>query len=251
MAQTRRRDVRYSMRFPVRVTAQKRVWSLVTEDVSEGGVFVATNDPPPLLQLVRVQLALPIGGHALTAHGMTVHVVGPEDAALRLPGIGIQFYGLDHATRDAWEAFARHVATSCPKSKDQTPLVLARGETPEPLSRRLGRHKAILDLLPRDLEALQELYSSEVSSGTLFVPTAQVLPPETPVIVKVTHPVSAAPFLFEAKVKVEGHKPAGLHLALVGVDRRFREDFLDFVRGGVVFDSESVATGEPPRKKSR
>jgi len=234
----RRRDSRYSIQFPVQLLHARRPHSLVTEDVSEGGIFLATDAPPPLMQLVQVQLVLPIGDHALSAHGMTVHVVLPANPLGRVPGIGVQFYALDRATRDAWEAFTRYVAANFPRATDQTPLRLQRGVTPEPLSRRFGHHKAVLELKPATLEALEAIYTDDVPTGGLSIRTLVHVELGANVVVHVTHPISRAPFLFEARVKHRLDAPRGLRVELLGVDTQFRAEFLDFVRGPVVVEEE-------------
>ena len=65
----KRRDVRYQVRFPVQMTAGRRKSTLFAEDVSRRGLFLRTDTPPPLRQLVRIQLVLPPGQHALRGHG--------------------------------------------------------------------------------------------------------------------------------------------------------------------------------------
>jgi Tfp pilus assembly protein PilZ len=240
-----RLDVRYSIRFPVQLVYAKRARSLVTEDISGGGVFLCTEAPPPLLQLVHVKLVLPIGGRALTAHGMTVHVVEPENPAGRTPGIGIQFYGLDQATRDAWLAFTQHVEAHYPQSPDQTPLRLGRGETPEPLKRRFGRHTAVLELKPRTVASLERLYMRDVPTGAMFIPTPLDLAVGADVVINITHPETRAPFLFEAKVLLVNPDPPGVGVELRGIDERFKQDFLEFIRGPIVYDSQ-VMMEDPP-----
>jgi len=242
MAGHRRLDTRYSIEFPAKLVHGKQPHSLVTEDVSEGGVFLRTESPPPLLQLVQVQLVLPIGGHALSAHGMTVHVVTADSSPGRVAGIGVQFYALDQATRDAWQAFTRYVAAHCPEASDQTPLRLLRGATPKPLSRRFLRHTAVLELKPETQERLEEMHSREMPTGRLMVPTSVDLATGTVVVVHVTHPDNGAPFLLQATIV--GRTGAGLVVALFGHDRRAQEEFLDFVRRSIVFDEEDV-TPEP------
>jgi Tfp pilus assembly protein PilZ len=240
MTSHRRLDVRYAIQFPAQLLHARRSYSLVTEDVSHGGIFLRTETPPPLMQLVQVRLVLPIGGHALSAHGMTVHVVEPSNAKGRVPGIGVQFYALDHATRDAWEGFVRHVAASYPESADQTPLRMKRGMTPEPLSRRFIRHTAVLELRPETVAALEELHRSELSAGEIFVPTTKALAPGTEVVIHVLHPGHGGPFLFEGKVKSRSTVRRGLTVELVGVDGRTKSDFLEFVHGPIVVDEEVV-----------
>jgi hypothetical protein len=228
----------------------------MTQDVSEGGIFLSTDTPPPLLQLVHVQLVLPVGGHALSAHGMTVHVALPGNPAGRVPGIGLQFYGLDPKTREAWQAFTRHVELHYPLSNDQTPLSLRRGETPEPLSRRLLRHTAVLERTPETLEALAEIYTHDVANGSMFVPSALDIAPGATVVVSITHPTTHAPFIFQAVVARRLVAPQGLDVELVGVDQAFREAFLDFVRGPINIDPDaeeraaSAPRMEPLRRPS-
>src|SRR5579863_9410238 len=121
MSVHKRRDVRFAIRFPAQLSYKHRTTSLMTEDVSYGGVFLGTDTPPPTLQLVGVQLVLPVGGHALKAHGMTVHVVEPGGPPGRPCGVGVQFYALDRETRETWEAFVTHVRTTYPRAADQAP----------------------------------------------------------------------------------------------------------------------------------
>jgi len=54
--------------------------SLLTGDVSFRGLFLRTDDPPPLRQLLQVKLKLPPENDELVAHAMAVFVV-PVGAA--------------------------------------------------------------------------------------------------------------------------------------------------------------------------
>lgn len=236
----RRRDTRYSIRFPVQLAHGKRTLSLLTADVSYGGVFLFTDSPLPLMQLVGVHLVLPIGDRALRAHGMTVHVVKPDNAEGRVPGLGVQFYALDQTTRDSWEAFVRHVEGHFPVSRDQVPLRLPRGFTPEPVRRRFERHTAVLKIEPATLTELEEIYTRDVSTGTIVVPSTLELPLRARVVIYVAHPTTGQPFLIEGSVRQRAEAPPALTVDLMGVDRSTKEEFLDFVRGGVFIDDEVV-----------
>lgn len=241
MSPHRRRDTRYSIRFPVQLAHGKRVLSLLTADVSYGGVFLCTDSPLPLMQLVGVHLVLPIGDRALKAHGMTVHVVKPDNADGRVPGLGVQFYALDHTTRDSWDAFVRHVETHFPKSHDQAPLRLPRGFTPEPVRRRFERHTAVLKVEPKTLAELEQVYTRDVAKGSMTLPSALELPQGARVVVYVAHPATGQPFLMEGSVvRCRRGTPPALEVELLGIDRRTKEDFLDFMRGGVWIDDEVV-----------
>jgi hypothetical protein len=248
MCAQRRRDVRYAIRFPTQLSIGKRTFSLLTSDVSYGGVFLRTDTPPPLQQLVGVELVLPIGDRALSVHGMTVRVIQPDNPSGYDAGIGVQFYAVDQATRLSWETFIRYVEDHYPHAADQAPLRLPRGFTPEPVRRRFERHTAVLKVEPATQRELEEIYTNGVCTGSMFVPTPLDLPPGTRVIVYVEHPSSGQPFLLEASVvdRVEASPTSqpGLGLALQGLDQRGRDDFSDFVSGGILIDDELVVDSQ-------
>jgi hypothetical protein len=226
----------------VRLTIGKRTLSLLTGDVSYSGVFLRTDSPPPLRQLVGVELVLPIGDHSLRVHGMTVRVVHPKNPSGYDAGIGVQFYAVDPTTRDSWENFIRYVEERYPRSSDQAQLRLPRGFTPEPLQRRFERHTAVLKVAPTTLEELEALYEDGVCAGHVVVPTPATFAPGTRVILNVDHPTTGQPFLIEAIVGARTVSPpvSGVELELQGVDQRCKDEFADFVCGGVVIDDEVV-----------
>lgn len=101
-----RREARVDVRVPVMVYRGKKVVSLETSDVSFKGLFVRTSDPPALRSLVRLKVAL--FDREFEAHAMAVHVVNdPTDGEERVPGVGLQFWGLSGPDRTAWDDFVR------------------------------------------------------------------------------------------------------------------------------------------------
>jgi len=104
-----RREARVDVRVPVVVYRNKAPVSLETSDVSFKGLFVRTTDPPALRSLVKLRVAL--FDREFEAHAMAVHVVKAGDAAegaeARVPGVGLQFWGLAGPDRTAWDDFVR------------------------------------------------------------------------------------------------------------------------------------------------
>lgn len=93
-----RRDRRYAARQALLVSCPS--WGefvqLYGADVSQGGMFIITEDPPPILSTVEVKLGLP-EGHEILLAGRVVHVISVEQAKLegRDPGVGLEFQDLD------------------------------------------------------------------------------------------------------------------------------------------------------------
>lgn len=101
-----RRDARYPARIVARIIRRSESLELLTNDVSFRGVFLRTDAPPALRQLVKLELVLP-EGTLVSGHAMVVHASPrPEDEATegRVPGIGLQFWGAIENRRE-WERF--------------------------------------------------------------------------------------------------------------------------------------------------
>lgn len=98
-----RREARVDVRVPVMIFRGKTALSLETSDVSFKGLFVRTKEPPPLRSLVKLKVAL--FDREFEAHAMAVHVV--SDGEDRVPGVGLQFWGLAGPDRTAWDDFVR------------------------------------------------------------------------------------------------------------------------------------------------
>ena len=232
----KRRDLRYAIRFPAKLAYGKKELSLSTEDVSFRGIFVRTDIPPKLRQLVRIHLILPDGERALKVHGMVVHVV---DAGQTRPGVGIQFYALDYEARDTWDALIRHVEANCPPASEQVPLVLPEN-TPAPVRVRFERHTAVVRVKLPTLKELEGLYASELTKGGMFVPTTLELSTGADIVLQVMHPESDEVFLFDALVRHRHTHPPGYFVEFLGLDAGRRADFLDFIRSGIHIAEELV-----------
>ena len=242
----KRRDTRYEIRFPAQVRHERRTDSFFSEDVSFNGVFFRTDTPPPLRRLVTMRLVLPPGETALLAHGMVVHVVDYENAFERVPGFGVQLYGLDSTTRNIWQQFVREVAACCPLSP--YPPLDVPTRIPGQAKRASGiRQTAVLHVAAANTNELQELCEADVRRGRMCIATELDLYEGMPVVVHVAHPDTDASFLLDAVVhkrKLGGRGvPRGVDVDLVGMDAARREQLLDFVRGGIVIGEAEDQTG--------
>src|SRR5688500_5953443 len=112
-----RRDRRFPLHLPVQLSFGRTKSTLTTDDIGFRGVFLRTDSPPVLRQLVSLQMEL-APGEVFACHGMAVHVVTTSDAAKRTPGVGIQFYALDDRARKRWNTFVEQLQRSAPPSSD-------------------------------------------------------------------------------------------------------------------------------------
>ena len=105
----RRRQVRVGLQADVTGSSQTNFFSGLSEDISDGGVFVATMSPPPVGD--PVQLKVTVNGDATR----TVFVTGvvrwhrtDEDGSTS--GCGIQFVDVDSAAAEAISTLVKAAA---------------------------------------------------------------------------------------------------------------------------------------------
>ncbi len=102
----RRAFPRYNAKFAVRFATVQDFVLEYAANISAGGVFVHTENPPPLKTVVRVEMELPGGGPPVPARGLVVHRVTKEEAERRgtLAGVGVQFVDADDDFRSRIDA---------------------------------------------------------------------------------------------------------------------------------------------------
>jgi uncharacterized protein (TIGR02266 family) len=113
-----RRDKRYpsKQQLLVRCASWAEFAQVYATDVSQGGMFIATDEPAELLSEIALSLQLP-EGHEIALRASVVHVVDAESAARenKQAGIGVQFIDLDAPRRQQIHQlveFARWEGTS-------------------------------------------------------------------------------------------------------------------------------------------
>jgi hypothetical protein len=104
-----RQELRFHARFPVTLLSARHRDQLATWDVSFRGMFIETDQPLALRQLVRLGIILPITGRELVLHGMVVNVVDVDDPEGRPQGMGVELFALDTEARGVWWGVVRFV----------------------------------------------------------------------------------------------------------------------------------------------
>ena len=107
----RRAFPRYNANFAIRFATVQDFVLEYAANISAGGVFVHTEQPPPLKTVVQVEMELPGSDSPVPARGLVVHRVTKEDAEQKgtLPGVGVQFMDADDEFRQRIEAAIAHI----------------------------------------------------------------------------------------------------------------------------------------------
>jgi uncharacterized protein (TIGR02266 family) len=103
----RRRSGRAPLVVRVNYSTVDELFSEFTRNVNEGGLFIETDNPPPVETRVAVQFQLPGGEEPVRARGRVAWVrpQGPGEPA----GMGVEFDGLDAAARDTINDLVRRL----------------------------------------------------------------------------------------------------------------------------------------------
>lgn len=155
---------------PILLEVGKKLFDLVTEDVSHSGLFVRVPEPLTLRSLVKVSLLLPPLGAAFRASARVCHNVpavrGSDDA-----GAGLQLFGLGADDTRRWDAFIDLVRARYPESAERR-AILAEGVGIDPIVKRDPSYSLVLALHLRSLADLVLLLKRDVSARKLFVATS-------------------------------------------------------------------------------
>ncbi len=104
----RRTHQRATLETDVSLYSDTNFWSGYTEDVSEGGLFVAAWQLLPLGTSVEIEVELPTGYRIKTPGEVRWHREGNQDGAK--PGMGLRFLELAEADLRAIQTFIKHRA---------------------------------------------------------------------------------------------------------------------------------------------
>lgn len=111
---------RYELRLAITMKGENNFYTGLSENISEGGVFIATHHLLPLGTPVLLAFTLPTSGTLLSIYGTVQWVRGPDATATSwnvfgggrelpgvMPGIGVQFHGVDPESLRAIREFMR------------------------------------------------------------------------------------------------------------------------------------------------
>ncbi|HET8725676.1 MAG TPA: PilZ domain-containing protein [Anaeromyxobacteraceae bacterium] len=243
-----RRDRRFRYQMPVTWVRGGREVPLLSGDVSFRGLFLRTDDPPPLRQLVQLRLRLPPGNEELAVHAMAVFAVAPG-AGDGAPGVGVQLYALGDEARQRWERFVRWVAATHPESA--AARVRPDPAAPDPVQRRFPRQPRTLTVRTPSVDDLQVLVTRDVSRGGKFLRTSVDVPVGAELRLLVAHPRTGQTFAVDAVVRRRVDGPperAGIGVEFVGLDDRRREELAAFAgldEAGAETGGAAVPEGDP------
>ncbi len=102
----RRIQDRVEMEVDIGLHSATQFYAGLSNDISEGGIFVSTVKPMPVGSQLSITFVLP-GGHTVSTRGRVAWLSSPRDDDGR-PGMGVRFERLEDEHRHAIEKFLRY-----------------------------------------------------------------------------------------------------------------------------------------------
>jgi Tfp pilus assembly protein PilZ len=228
VSREKRRHDRYRIQLPVELSVGKKVSRGETVDVSFGGLFVRTEDPPPVRQLVKLELRAPPKDERLALMAMAVFV-GPPDPASGMSGVGLQLFGLDPEVRERWEAFVKFVRTRPGTDAGSEPPAAEPGAAEPP---SWDQVRPEIRIRVGDVEHLERILQQELERRRMYVRTALYLEPGRRVELLLTHPVTGKSFSLQGEVDDKVERPGfeGLRILLPELAAEEKSALARFVR---------------------
>jgi PilZ domain len=160
----------FKAQIAVTFLARSQKMALLTDHVSARGVFVRTDSPPRMRELVRMEFVLPPSGKAVVMHGAVTKVVllADNDGA---PGVEIAFFAKAGDAGGLWDQFIEYVRVEHPAARE-IPIVLTERATDQ--TRRAHPRRAAAPsilVVPSDGDAVLSL--GDISAGGMFLKTEQ------------------------------------------------------------------------------
>ncbi len=101
----KRRYQRASLRTEVDLVSESNLYAGITNNISEGGLFVASEELLQLGTVIDLVFSLPDDGPPLRITGIVRWVREDLEAIEAPPGMGVQFVGLEETARRRLERF--------------------------------------------------------------------------------------------------------------------------------------------------
>ena len=114
-------NAHYNVRIAATFLSRSETTALLTDHVSARGVFVRTDSPPPVMELLRIEFVLPPSSTTVVMHGMVTEIVLPQSKH-SAPGVEIAFF----AKGGSRGAFGTTFFDTCARGTRSRPPVRSR-----------------------------------------------------------------------------------------------------------------------------
>jgi Tfp pilus assembly protein PilZ len=161
---------RYMAQIGARFLSRSQNTPFLTDYVTANGVFVRTDAPPQVMELLRIEFTLAPNGERIVLHGMVTQIVLPN-AAHAAPGVEIAFFAKGGESGALWDEFLNYLLEAHPECLTQ-PVMLAQNATDQ-VRRAHPRvvPQALIQVQAKHDDVEETLPVGDISNGGMFIKT--------------------------------------------------------------------------------
>jgi len=233
----RRRFARLDSKLKVQFVYAEGFFELKTEDLSLGGMFIATDHLVPVGENIRVVLHIPGDQPSVKAVCEVVRVV-EEPSPGQPAGLGVRFSEMDEGSATAIRDYLGKMVSEERDSQD-----LDR--------RRSPRIERLVKLRFQSTDTFGTSLARDISTGGAFIQTVETPPEGSRIQISLIHPVTAQQLDLVGRVvrvvQADPDKPkqaSGVGVSFEEISEDKRIVLQEFLRDFVLLDADMQATGE-------
>ncbi len=226
----RRRFARVQTKLQIQFVYADGFFELKTEDLSLGGLFIATENQVPVGEKIRLVLHIPGGQPSVKALCEVVRVVDASPG--QLAGLGVRFLQLEEKDLHAIRQYLAQlvVDTYHPDEKER---------------RRYPRVERLVKLRFAALDSIGVTLARDVSAAGVFVQTHEAPPLDSEIQISLVHPVSLQELSLVGRVvrvvPAEGNQVPGVGVSFEELSEEKRVQLMAFLREFVLIDGQEIA----------
>jgi len=191
-----------------------------TRNISHEGIFVGTNKPFQIGEIIDVILELPQPRPSMTLMAEVVHAITVQEGEefVAEPGMGLHFLNLTPTRKKILESYISKEMKQSPNAQGKDRRIHTR--TPAWLKVKFASNGA-----------LKEKYSCDISKGGILIETDDPAPIDTKIEVMLVHPITGEELKLEGCVVrhvMQNDKPDAIKgMALSFTDFKRRKDEIE------------------------
>ncbi len=221
----RRQLLRVDARIEVEFKSFEQFYTEYTTNISQGGLFIKTDNPQPEQSVVEVRMMLPEEPEPISLVAEVVHVIGKAAAAKHgwETGMGMHFVDYEETAKEAIENYIRRRYKKDPKAK----IPDRRNHMRVPMRLRVK--------FP-DMQTLMENYARDISQGGIFIESESPKPLGEIMVLTLVHPDSGEELDLKGEVvRVSRHDPktpksvSGMAIRFLNMDEEKRDSVNHFL----------------------
>ena len=211
--------------------------ALLTDNINRTGIFLRTDTPKPIRQLIAFSISMPPDDEQLTLHGMVIYSNLPEQSKIngRPPGMGIKFYGMGGDIKNRWEAYYQKIKDIYDEERPDNNWLDSSLEI-EADNREFPRYKATFKVVLKSVKTMFEFLSKDISLGGMFLKSEYLLEKDDEVLMEIIHPLNNKTFPLSGRiVRLVPTPPEerGMGIQFLNMDQLTIDKFWHFIEKGI------------------